>query len=277
MPDRRKDVLVDFDRNPLQQTASDMNVLACFLGRRDIGELSPAALEQACGIHSADAMVLFGGSILEGAETLALAMRAGIARTSIIVGGAGHTTGALRDQVRKLCPELAISDSMPEAEIFQAYLASRHHMAADLLETESTNCGNNIVYLRRLLEDHGALRGTLILSQDAAMQLRMAATAAKEMPEVRIVNYASHAVRMEVRGGSLAYDHEPLGMWDPGRYLELLMGEIPRLRDEEDGYGPRGRGFLAHVDIPSEVDAAWKRLRRLYPSLVRSANPKYAG
>ena len=52
-----------------------------------------------------------------------------------------------------------------------------------------------------------------------------------------------------VRDGALAFDHEPLGMWDMGRYLELLMGEVPRLTDDEDGYGPRGAGFIAHVDV----------------------------
>lgn len=36
----------------------------------------------------------------------------------------------------------------------------------------------------------------------------------------------------------------------------LLWGEIPRLTDDADGYGPRGKNFIAHVDIPTEVRAA---------------------
>ena len=32
------------------------------------------------------------------------------------------------------------------------------------------------------------------------------------------------------------------------------MGEVPRLRDDEHGYGPLGRGFIAHVDVPDEVE-----------------------
>ena len=41
------------------------------------------------------------------------------------------------------------------------------------------------------------------------------------------------------------------------------MGEIQRLRDDENGYGPRGKGFLGHVDIPDEVEAGWQRLMQL--------------
>jgi hypothetical protein len=39
------------------------------------------------------------------------------------------------------------------------------------------------------------------------------------------------------------------------------MGEIPRLRDDKEGYGPRGKGFIVHVDIPDEVEEAWRRVK----------------
>ncbi|STD42197.1 Uncharacterised protein [Edwardsiella tarda] len=42
--------------------------------------------------------------------------------------------------------------------------------------------------------------------------------------------------------------------------MSLLLGEIPRLRDDAQGYGPRGRDFIAHVDLPDEVEAAFQRL-----------------
>lgn len=45
-------------------------------------------------------------------------------------------------------------------------------------------------------------------------------------------------------------------MWTIRRYLTMLMGEIPRLTNDENGYGPRAHGFLTHVDIPDEVEAA---------------------
>lgn len=50
------------------------------------------------------------------------------------------------------------------------------------------------------------------------------------------------------------------GLWSIPRFLGLLMGEIPRLRDDERGYGPAGKGFIAHVDIPADVEDAWRQL-----------------
>jgi hypothetical protein len=44
------------------------------------------------------------------------------------------------------------------------------------------------------------------------------------------------------------------------RFVSLILGEIPRLRDDERGYGPKGRGFIAHVDVPDGVLAAFSRL-----------------
>lgn len=59
---------------------------------------------------------------------------------------------------------------------------------------------------------------------------------------------------------------ESAGLWEMGRFCDLLLGEIPRLRDDADGYGPRGKGFIDHFDIPQEVEEAWKRLRNVMVS-----------
>lgn len=45
------------------------------------------------------------------------------------------------------------------------------------------------------------------------------------------------------------------------RYLSLLLGELPRLRDDESGYGPSGKDFIVHVHFPDDVMAAWRSLR----------------
>lgn len=52
------------------------------------------------------------------------------------------------------------------------------------------------------------------------------------------------------------------------------MGEIPRLTDDADGYGPRGKNFIAHVDIPTEVRAVHAALQPVYGT--RAANPAFA-
>lgn len=65
-------------------------------------------------------------------------------------------------------------------------------------------------------------------------------------------------------------------MWDMNHYIRLLMGEIPRLRDDVHGYGPCGKNFIAHVDIPESVQSAFDRLQQAFPDSVRDANPLYA-
>ena len=267
----------DIENGDLRGVAADMNVVARFLGVRDLPALAAASVELVLGQPRADVMVLFGGSIIAGGNVLADAMRADVAHTYVIVGGAGHTTQTFRDRVRGLCPDLVFADDAPEAEIFEAYLEKRHGLVADLLETCSTNCGNNVTYLRDLLAERGVRCESAIFSQDATMERRMIAEAEKEMPGVRVAGFATYDVRMVARDGCLAYEDAPLGMWAPERYLSLLMGEIPRLTDDENGYGPRGAGYLAHVDVPDEVRDAWERLRRAFPDSVRVANPRFAG
>jgi hypothetical protein len=60
------------------------------------------------------------------------------------------------------------------------------------------------------------------------------------------------------------------GVWGVDRFLSLLLGEIPRLRDAPGGYGPNGSGFIDRVDIPEEVETAWAWLAGRYPQLLRA-------
>lgn len=40
--------------------------------------------------------------------------------------------------------------------------------------------------------------------------------------------------------------------------------------------GPLGKNFLAHVEAPAEVQAAFARLQTVYGTDIRAANPAYA-
>ena len=60
--------------------------------------------------------------------------------------------------------------------------------------------------------------------------------------------------------------------WKPERSkFALVMGEVPRLRDDAHGYGPNGAGFQAHVDVPPEVEAAYDALLAAHPQWGRPA------
>ena len=259
-----------------EEIVEKMNILGAFLGKRDIPELSRKALETKYGFSKADVMVLFGGSILCGGDVLAEAMKNEIAKKYIIVGGAGHTTEALRQKMHQAFPNIE-TDGLPEADVFEQYLEKRYGLHADYLERKSTNCGNNITYLKKLINEEGIACRTMILSQDATMQYRMDASVKKYMPGIQVINYAVYDAKVVVRNGELTYEKEIWGMWDIDRYLTLLLGDVQRLSDNEDGYGPEGKGYIVHVDIPDEVEKAFMDLKKEFGDKVRVANPEYAG
>lgn len=90
-----------------------------------------------------------------------------------------------------------------------------------------------------------------------------------------MINYAAYRAYLNYQD-KLTYATKIHGMWDVDRYINLLMGEIPRLTDNEQGYGPNGKNFLAHVDIPNRVVAAFEALKPIYGNNIRKANPKYS-
>jgi len=256
--------------------AECINMLGSFCGKRDIPALTCDGLRKKYGIQQADVMVLFGGSIMCGGDVLAHAMQAGIAKKYVIAGGAGHTTETLRLKMHKEFPDIETA-GLPEAEIFDAYIEHRYGLKADILECNSTNCGNNITYLLELLKEHNIPFKSIILAQDATMQHRMEAGLRKYVSDdVTIINYAVYCAHVIVKDSKLVFEKEIWGMWDMDRYITLLMGEIPRLSDDGNGYGPKGKGYIAHVDMPKEVKDAFKELKKEFADKIRTANPLYA-
>ncbi|HEL1647876.1 YdcF family protein [Streptococcus suis] len=255
--------------------AQAVNQLVQFCGLRDLSSLTIQALQTEQGLEQVDVLAFFGGSILAGGDQLAEAIRNKLAKIYVIVGGAGHTTAGLRQQVRDHFPQLDPT-GLTEAEIFQAYLGQKYGLSADLLEISSTNCGNNVTYLLDLLAEKGIDFQSILLMQDAAMQRRMWATMKKYAADKLLLNYASYQVTVREENDQLQFDNAPFGMWDMDRYLSLLLGEIPRLRDDEEGYGPRGANYLAHIDIPQAVEESYQLVQERTGLASRKANPKFA-
>ena len=139
-----------------------------------------------------------------------------------------------------------------------------------LIEDQSTNCGANAAETRRVLERNGVMHvGSMVVVQDPTMSLRTKAAFEKVyedvVPGVEVRCCPTFVPRVRVEeGGEVVWDMEGLeagSLWEMERFLDLLMGEVPRLRDEEGGYGPRGKGFITHVDVPREVEEAWELLK----------------
>jgi hypothetical protein len=244
--------------------ARSINTLVGFCARRDVARLRP---------RSADVAILFGGSILAGADVFAGAMRAGVAERYLIVGGEGHTTDALRAVLGDVLG--AGPGARTEAALFERYLRRRYGLAPDLLEHESTNCGNNVTNALGLLRAENVPHRRIVLVQDATMQQRMDAGFRRHAaPGTQLINFAAHRTLVD---DARQYVDPPAGMWSFDRYVTLLMGEIPRLTDDADGYGPAGRGFIARVDVPSAVREALDQLKSATGLAPRGADARWAG
>jgi uncharacterized SAM-binding protein YcdF (DUF218 family) len=241
--------------------------VAAFLCKQDLPEISPAHLSTCCGLERADLLILIGSSLLQTAAAAAKAWRSGGTNALLISGGIGHSTEDLRRNVRADRRFSGIKvDESSEAKILADVMKSGYGLDGDaiLLETRSTNCGANAEESRHVLVDCGMEPSSIIIVQDPLMQRRTVASFERvwqDQPVVRFISAPPFVPLLDVRGGHLAFAHPPEEkLWDLPRYLSLLMGEIPRIRDDASGYGPRGKGYIAHVDIPYEVEAAYDRL-----------------
>lgn len=259
----------------MEKIAHCINTLAEFCGQRDIDNLSQEILYKKYKIKQADVLVLFGGSILAGGDVLAEAMHNKIAKKYIIVGGAGHTTDNLRKKMQSVLLDIDISN-LSEAEIFATYLQEKYSLQVDLLETKSTNCGNNITLLLDLLTKNNIFYQNIILLQEAAMQRRMAAGIKKYRNDIEIINFAVYKIKVAVKNNELMFCDKVWGMWTMMEYISLLLGEIPRLTDNENGYGPKGKDYIAHVDIPVKVQKTFTELSKKYSLFIRKADARFA-
>ena len=64
-------------------------------------------------------------------------------------------------------------------------------------------------------------------------------------------------------------------MWDMAHYVSLLLGEVPRPADTPEAYGPRGKDFLVHVDVPDQVHEAVALVSDNLGVAVREADVRF--
>ena len=220
--------------------------------------------------------MLLGNSVLGVAEKAFAIFQAGAARNVLIAGGRGHSTRFLEQNLQNDVRYASIaSNGKSEAELLgqmaiRFWRIEPEHM---LLDTASSNCGENALFALRTLQDHGAETDSLILMQDPTMQRRTDATFRKVWREAGltagIVNDPTWVPQLTLCDGELMFTRRVAGCWPVERFISLVMGEISRLRDDKAGYGPKGQGLIEHVDIPETVLAAHTKLAAAYPEFVR--------
>jgi len=263
-----------------KQDVDDLNCLIGFLAKRDLAELTSDALFARHGVRQVDRLILMGGiTTPDFVELAAHAVHGGFARGLMVIGGMGHSTQNLRDNIAKH-PRYGIvpTTGRPEADMLCDILIGFLAVARDaiVVERASTNCGTNAAFALQATRQSGVIPRLAVIVQDPIMQRRTCESflhAWQGEPTV-FDCFAPAIPLLGVREGLLAFlepAHAPY--YNMHGFLDLVMGEIPRLRDDAKGYGPRGHGFIGHVDIPDAVGSAFARLEQNYSRHIR---PGYA-
>ena len=252
----------------------NVNTVSRFISQEDIPDLRK--------IEPVDTVVLCVCSVLLSSETVfeIIKERPGITKTLVLCGGIGHSTKLIYEAVARhprfkfIAPEI---QGLPEAQVLRAIfdhffapgLPAGQPAPRILVEDRSTTCHTNAGETRKLLEVSGVpTPKSVVVVQDPTMVRRTVACFEKVYDDMasspRFIGCPIFVPLVgQVGDGKLVYtapDIAPELMWDMDRFLNLVMGEYPRLTDDENGYGPKGNGTIVHVDIPPEVEEAWKRL-----------------
>lgn len=137
--------------------------------------------------------------------------------------------------------------SVPEAEQF-AEVAARMGVPRELMlvESRSTNTGENVLFTRRLLAERQLDPRKFILVQKPYMERRSFATFRKVWPEKEVV----------VTSPQVSFDEYLKGYaeFSADEVISIMVGDLQRVRLYAE------RGFQIHQDIPAEVWSAYEEL-----------------
>lgn len=169
------------------------------------------------------------------AERGAELQRQGLAPLLIFSGGLGGITRTLwAGSEAERFAEVAIARGVPADRI--------------LLETRSTNTGENVTFTRRMLEEAGLAPQRMILVQKPYMERRAWATFRRLWPEVEATVTSP---RVSLDEYLERYSNAALSRDD---VISIMVGDLQRLRLYP------ARGFMIEQQIPDEVWEAFNAL-----------------
>ena len=182
-------------------------------------------------LERADLILTLGSNDLRVAEYAADLYLQGWAPLLVCSGNAGALT---RERFDK-----------PEAELF-AEIARKKGVPADaiLIEAESTNTGENILFSRRLLESKGIDPASILLVQKPYMERRAYATLLNFWPGKRVV----------VASPPISFADYPTPELPKELVINIMVGDLQRIRTYP------GKGFQIEQEIPDDVWRAYEQL-----------------
>lgn len=185
-------------------------------------------------VVTSDAILALGSHDTRVAERAAELYLDNYAPLLIFAGGLGRLTEGMWTE--------------PEADLF-ANIAKQKGVPghAILIENRSTNTGENIQLVRRLLEERNLNPQSFILVQKPYMERRTFATFAKQWPGKNFV----------VTSPQITFEDYPTTEIKLEQVIEIMVGDLQRIKLYP------AKGFQTYQEIPDDVWEAYKRLVEL--------------
>ncbi|MBO0446806.1 hypothetical protein IGJ55_001385 [Enterococcus sp. AZ170] len=213
-----------------------------------------------------DLAILAGNSLPYLADELIHLYKQEMVSAVMLVGGIGHATPFLRHNFQRKGIKLAAAS---ETEMYLEYFKLKYGLDKMLFLTEqtSTNSGENAVFSLNIIKAAGLNPKKVLLLQDPLLQRRIKATFEKEWQntDTLFTNYVPIVPFIQSFSDPLLFEDDQLnGLWSKEYFLSLVLGEIPRLRNDEFGYGPNGANYIDAIEIPESVNQSYEKLCQVY-------------
>lgn len=182
-------------------------------------------------LAAADCIIALGSHDTRVAERAADVFQEGWAPLVVFSGHLGSLTSGTWER--------------PEAEIFADVAAARGvPRERMLIEARATNTGENVVFSRALLEQHGIPARRAIAVQKPYMERRTLATFRQRWPELDVI----------VTSPQIAFDDYATGAITHDDVIHIMVGDLQRLIVYAE------KGWSTPQEVPAEVRAAFDRL-----------------
>lgn len=180
---------------------------------------------------SSDCILTLGSHDTRVAERSAELYHAGWAPLLIFAGGLGRLTNDMWTE--------------PEAELFaRIAVAKGVPNEAILIESRSTNTGENIQFVKQLLHEKGLEPKTFIIVQKPYMERRSFATFAKNWPEKNFVVTSPQIPFEEYPNEEISMEH----------VINIMIGDLQRIKIYP------AKGFQIYQEIPDDIWRAYEKL-----------------
>lgn len=253
-----------------RQDKNNFNILIKFLVKSDFIDLNDAKSKAG----KFDLAVIMPGAPLYLAEELVKMYDTQIADNYIIAGGIGHSTHLIAENIKSSSNYHELDcGNISEAEMYYNILKTSVHKIKNnvFLDTDSTNCGSNSINAKEIADSKNLKADRVLIMQDATMQLRTHLTFQKNW-DCALFSYSPLVPLIYEDAEEFKYQSADInGLWAKDRFISLLLGEMFRVEDNETGYGPKGKNFIVHIDLPEGVKKAYYNLKDKFTDETRKA------